>query len=744
MRQLLNLLPVSSDKPPNAIGFLIVLAVIIFGPSQLNCLAENLSEKVRPNIVLINLDDADREMFRPEILKERFPAINSIAKAGITFTNCHVTNPLCGPSRACLLRGQYAHAIGHRTNNAEGSNTRGFKGDYRSFVRRGFFDDDLGKWMQDAGYRTIFVGKYINFVDADHRLPKGWDDFYRSQGSRYYRTIRFTNRKLAGGSVERLPENVYRTTAEADDVVQLIQKRAKAKQPLFVYFAPFGPHSPGGADGGMIDSSRDQIDWPDISQPTEKDFDEFDIADKPAPYQKLDRISTRIKAKIKREYRDRMLAVRSVDRAIQRVIDALKKAGIYENTFLIITSDNGFSLGQHRICGKGNSFGRSAHVPLIVSGPTTPAGVKANHLLAHIDLAPTILELGGGSPKKYHDGKSFTKLLADPTSCMPEKWRSAILIENWQTRSFLGKTIATTFCQLRKYDSIYTEWADGSREYYDLKNDPLELTNAISKLTPANVELLAAELKSLRHPMERPLVTLDTISLTNSIPGMKKYRVTGVAEDSQGIESVHFIAFRQSTNEFWNGNEWQTGHCQVPTKLKNRGGIQTEWSIDVSNASVTFTAGSDTVGSDTVGENTSPEKATSDVMILPVATSKNGNRSRWQVPTQLSVDHRPPTTRIYRLRHSKNETPRIVGLARDDHKIAHVSVQLQCRESGLYFNGTHWCRSCQCIRRPVDKEYRWTLPVPKLMPGRYIVRARAVDVSGNFAERWEEKQIDFR
>ena len=61
MRQLLNLLPVSSDKPPNAIGFLIVLAVIIFGPSQLNCLAENLSEKVRPNIVLINLDDADRE-----------------------------------------------------------------------------------------------------------------------------------------------------------------------------------------------------------------------------------------------------------------------------------------------------------------------------------------------------------------------------------------------------------------------------------------------------------------------------------------------------------------------------------------------------------------------------------------------------------------------------------------------------------------------------------------------------------
>ena len=85
----------------------------------------------RPNIILINLDDADVDLFDEDILAGYLPNIRQLASDGLRFTNCHVVTPLCGPSRTCLLRGQHAHRTGIKTNVASGPKQNGYTGAYQ-------------------------------------------------------------------------------------------------------------------------------------------------------------------------------------------------------------------------------------------------------------------------------------------------------------------------------------------------------------------------------------------------------------------------------------------------------------------------------------------------------------------------------------------------------------------------------------------------------------------------------------
>ena len=147
----------------------------------------------RPNIVMINLDDADLDIFTDEILEQYLPNIKQLATGGWRFTNCHATTPLCGPSRVCLLRGQHAHKTGTKTNQPDTWLNNGFTGGYSIFKQRGYEKEHLGIWMQRAGYRTMVVGKYIHGrYRAD--LVSGWDDLYLCFGGQYYGTSRYNSR----------------------------------------------------------------------------------------------------------------------------------------------------------------------------------------------------------------------------------------------------------------------------------------------------------------------------------------------------------------------------------------------------------------------------------------------------------------------------------------------------------------------------------------------------------------------
>ena len=252
----------------------------------------------RPNIVVINLDDADYTLFSPEML-ERYPGFDELAQRSIRFTNLHVTTPFCGPSRASLFRGQYAHRTGVRINIPESYISLRFKGGYREFLRQGHDHDELGVWLKRGGYRTMMMGKY-HHNGFDGKKPEGFDDFYATNGGRYHGAFEFTTRDRPNGRGQANPLDVYRTDREADDAVTLMQQHVERReaqtaagqvaQPFFFYYAPLAPHRPVGEDFTKMVNKKKYGDWePDLEIPMTPDFNEPNMFDKPmlrqsAPY----------------------------------------------------------------------------------------------------------------------------------------------------------------------------------------------------------------------------------------------------------------------------------------------------------------------------------------------------------------------------------------------------------------------------------------------------------------------------
>ena len=141
--------------------------------------AETEAPGRRPNIVLIVLDDLDSTVVT------QLPEYQDlVAGRGATFANFFVTTPLCAPSRASLLRGQYAHNHGMLTNNVP-------TGGFLTFHLLGREESTIATWLHDAGYHTALIGKYLNGFPRDvsqRYVPPGWDEWFgvTSKRSLYY------------------------------------------------------------------------------------------------------------------------------------------------------------------------------------------------------------------------------------------------------------------------------------------------------------------------------------------------------------------------------------------------------------------------------------------------------------------------------------------------------------------------------------------------------------------------------
>ena len=292
---------------------------------------EILPPDPRPNIIVINLDDADYNLLAPEML-ELYPGFNELAKRSINFTNMHVTTPFCGPSRASLFRGQYAHRTGVRINIPESPLSMRLKGGYSEFLRQGHDHDELGVWLKDGGYRTMLLGKY-HHNGFDFRKPDGFDDFYVSNGGLYFGTYEFTTRDKPEGSPKRAGLEVYRTTREADDAVALIQQHKKRRelqtnsgevaQPFFFYYAPLAPHRPSGHDFSLMVDKENYGDWqPDLKIPNTPDFDEEGMLDKPV-HRQSPAYTEKELATLHHEHRCRARAVKSVDDFVQKMLSLI-------------------------------------------------------------------------------------------------------------------------------------------------------------------------------------------------------------------------------------------------------------------------------------------------------------------------------------------------------------------------------------------------------------------------------------
>jgi arylsulfatase A-like enzyme len=445
----------------------------------------------QPNIVFIMADDLDVESVR------HMPRVQELlGDQGVTFENSFVTSPLCGPTNATILTGQYNFHHGV-VNNLYPS------GGFRKFLESGGEQSTLATWLQDAGYHTARVGKYLIEYPIDSTyIPPGWDDWYSTGsfgGARYLDYMVNDNGQLVQfGSA---PED-YVTDVLTTKVVDLIDRaEANDAQPFFVQLTPGAPHGDRARNGPPVPAPRHVGMFAGAQAPRTPSFNEADVSDKPPPIRNFPLLTDAQIAAIDREYQARLESLQSLDEGIGRIVDTLAARGELDNTYIVFTSDNGYHLGQHRLLnGKFRVYEEDIRVPLLIRGPGVEAGATRDQLAVNVDLAPTMARWGGATADRVMDGQSLMPLLGEGGES--QNWRTDFLVELYH--HLPPDQDGDVIKALRTEHEVYVEFASGFRELYDLRTDPYQLDNIYATADPAHIADLSARLAELATSQGNP------------------------------------------------------------------------------------------------------------------------------------------------------------------------------------------------------------------------------------------------
>src|SRR5215216_6229086 len=426
----------------------------------------------RPNFVFVVTDDLDERSM------EQLGGIRTIMNAnGTTFENAYVTYSLCCPSRATILRGQYPHNHGIIDNGLPD----GGEGKFRNLGRD---RSTIATWLDDAGYQTKLVGKYMNSYN-DLYKPPGWDEWYAMMGDHWNLSDPATGKMNDNGKQTTL--GGHSTDVFADKASDFITRSSKNPAPFFLWVGTKAPHSPPEV------ADRYQNEFTTTPLPKPPNFNEADVSDKPAWVRSRGLHTQTQIDEFEQEYRARLRSMLSVEDLFRQTIATLQATNELENTYIFFTSDNGYHLGNHRLgLGKRAPYEEDIGVPLMVRGPGVPAGVVRQELVLNDDFAPTIAELAGASTPSFVDGSSFASLL---TSSPPSSWRTAFLEEGWPT----GNLQVPRHKSVHTQDHMFTEYVDtGERELYNLNTDPFQLDSIKQTDAPQLYSTLQSRLNALR------------------------------------------------------------------------------------------------------------------------------------------------------------------------------------------------------------------------------------------------------
>jgi arylsulfatase A-like enzyme len=410
----------------------------------------------RPNIVLILTDDQRWDSL------DQLPATNS--HAWHRYANSFVVESMCCPSRSSTLTGRIPPRTGVDTQ------VTGARLDERK---------TFATMLHAAGYQTVFAGKYLNgypFGRGAYR-PPGWDKFYGMTGpTTYYNYKLIENSKYVsyGAKVSEYSTDVLR------DKIVAASRAADPTRPLLLELAPNAPHRAGLFDPNPAARHKGVCADRDFLLPS--NFNAYDTASEPTW---MAGQLPRDEAGVIRIRQATCETLRAVDEAITAVINELARARRLPNTYIVITSDNGYHFGEHRLLEKGDLYDESVRVPLLVRGPDVEAG-SDNRLTSNIDLAPTFLDWAKVTPPNgFFDGTSFATSARGVATTGP----SAVLLRGCRTgRTPTGadgvcggnETDMGKNWGLRTAHYKYVEYPDGYRQLFDIIADPFELTNLAS------------------------------------------------------------------------------------------------------------------------------------------------------------------------------------------------------------------------------------------------------------------------
>ena len=454
----------SDGFPVRTSAVVVLLIIAIASAFVLAWRPGSEGERDGPNFVLIVTDDQRWDTL------DAMPAVRRhLVDGGITFSNAFATTPSCCPSRVSLLTGQYSHTTGVLDGSADNA-----PGGAPAFADR----SSLATWLDDAGYRTGLVGKYLNDYGELPLgyVPPGWDEWFAVADSRpqirYYDYRLNENGTIVGyGDAPR----DYSTSVLQEKAVRFIRD----DRPFFLVYAPLAPHLP--AIPARQDSGASVPAW-GTPPPS---FDEDDVSDKPGSARPPLDVS---RARSVRE--DMLRSLPSLDRSIEAIVHAVEAAGAADDTYIFFTSDNGFLWGEHRVMGKVWPYEESIRVPLVIRPPGRHSSRTLEQVVLNIDIPPTIAELAGIDPGLRQDGRSMVPLLRG----IGGSWRDAFVVE------FLGFAPGIPpYLGVRTRRHIYIEYRNGWRELYDLRADPFQLRNLLAEPSAST----RATVRELRAALDR-------------------------------------------------------------------------------------------------------------------------------------------------------------------------------------------------------------------------------------------------
>ena len=485
----------------------------------------------RPNIIIFMTDQQNGDTIKPDH-QTKTPNLNRFLNDAVYFENAYCPSPHCCPCRATFFSGMYPSQHGV-WNNVEVDNA----------LSRGLYNDVVlfPEILQKKGYRTVFSGKW--HVSA-YEGPKdrGFDIVLREYISNYGRMkndnrphfndwekVHLKGMPIDGEHEEKsfgriirpgyptyyqfgVDQNPFGDTTTVELACKEITEGSLDK-PLFLYIGTTGPHDPYCPPSVFLDWYKEE----EIKLP-ESFYDKME--DKPALYRRTKEQFALSEEEQIESIRRYMAFVSYEDALFGKVLDAVEKRGIQDNTIIIYLTDHGDYMGAHGLWAKGLPCFREAyHICAAVRGPGMRAG-RDSHFISLADFAPTILECAGISPDERMQGCSLWGILHGETM---KEWRTEMYTQTNGNEVYGIQRAVWN----HKWKYVYNSF--DYDELYDLEKDPFEQVNVIN--LPENKSIIK---KMCKKMWEFAQQTGDGCTCPYIMVGLAPYGPGIVLEETDG------------------------------------------------------------------------------------------------------------------------------------------------------------------------------------------------------------------
>lgn len=489
--------------------------------------AENKKADNRPNVLLIAIDDMKPWIgpYGDQIAKT--PSMDRLASQGTTFSNAYCQVALSGPTRSSLMTGL----------NPDHTGVWWLMG---SFRKNNPDIVTMPQALKENGYETVGVGKVYHPLrdKAVKDDPLSWSlPYVKAPGATY---------ALANGRVATecadVPDNGYVDGIIAEEAVKTLHKLKENDKPFFLGVGFKKPHLPFCAPKKYWDMyERDKMPLAKFQDMASNDVEyAYHNSLEVKGYSDIPPFESYIDTKHLDEDTQRRLihayyaCISYTDAQVGKVLDALEKEGLADNTIVILYGDHGYHLGDHGLWNKMTNFENATHVPLIVSAPGMKKGVKSESMVEFLDVFPTVCELTKTPQPQKLDGKSLVPVLKNPKAKIKDyamSQYSRTTTENYTISSDTdlkgkAKELEEDIHGYAIRDPRYrlVEWTKGFKTYqpfdeakvigyqlFDYQKDPEERHNVANDPAYASVvkklkkQLREYYAKSYSSPMSEPI-----------------------------------------------------------------------------------------------------------------------------------------------------------------------------------------------------------------------------------------------